>query len=65
MSFSWFCYPRYEIDETSPSIYDAYNQDDYDYEIMSKAIGQKKEKAVSKEEEANKAAMKMALEALG
>ena len=33
---------KYEIDETSPSIYDAYNQDDYDYEIISKPIGQKK-----------------------
>ncbi|PIK39919.1 putative N-alpha-acetyltransferase 40 [Apostichopus japonicus] len=33
---------KYEIDETSPSIYDPMNPEDYDYEILSKPIKKKK-----------------------
>ncbi|XP_038073497.1 N-alpha-acetyltransferase 40-like [Patiria miniata] len=33
---------KFEIDETSPSIFDPLEEDEYDYEIMSKAVPQKK-----------------------
>ncbi len=33
---------NYEADETSPSLYDPMNEEEYDYEIMSKEIPLKK-----------------------
>lgn len=41
---------RYEIDETSPSVYDPMNDEDYCYEIMSKDIKPKKTAPASNDE---------------
>ncbi|PIK62498.1 putative N-alpha-acetyltransferase 40 [Apostichopus japonicus] len=40
---------KYEIDETSPSVYDPMNPEDYDYEILSKPIKKKKTIATKSE----------------
>lgn len=38
---------KYQIDETSPSVFDPMNPEDYDYEILSKPIKKKKEAAIA------------------
>lgn len=59
---------NYILDETTPSIFDPMNPEDYDYDILCKPIG-KKEKAEAAErqkaEEEHQLVMKTALEALG
>lgn len=58
---------KYILDETTPEIFDPMNQDDYDYEILSKPIGakQKEEAAVrAKADEEHHKLMQTALEAL-
>lgn len=59
---------KYILDETTPSIFDPMNQEDYDYDILCKPIGAKEKAAAAeaaKQEEIHQQAMKTALEALG